>query len=102
MTINLLNLNSKECFHVFLEDRSIPNPDELLGRAIKYLISKGKKVQLKGFDEKTSPIVEIDTQLYKFNKCFGRWESATFVKFHGSLSNENNESRKNKIKQFYS
>ena len=101
MTDNLLNKNNKESFQIFLEERTIPDPDELLGRAIKYLINKGKTAQLKGFDEKTSPIVEIDEELYKFDKCFGLWQSAKFTKFKGAFSKDNNEKRKKKIEKFY-
>ena len=29
--------NTKDSFQIFLEERNIPDPDELLGKALKYL-----------------------------------------------------------------
>ena len=49
---------------MFLEDRLIPDPDILLGRALKYLKNTGRKVSLIGFDETSAPIVNIDEESY--------------------------------------
>ena len=57
--------NVKDSFQIFLEERNIPDPDELLGKALKYLKEKGKKVSFKGFDINNSAIVEIDNELFK-------------------------------------
>ena len=43
-------INTKDSFQVFLEERNIPDPDELLGKALKYLKEKGKNISFKGFD----------------------------------------------------
>ena len=42
--------NTKDSFQIFLAERNIPDPDELLGKALKYLKDKGKNVSFKGFD----------------------------------------------------
>ena len=49
--------NTKDSFQIFLEERNIPDPDELLGKALKYLKEKGKKVSFKGFYINNSAIV---------------------------------------------
>ena len=67
-------------FEVFLEDRLIPDPDILLGRALKYLKNTGRKVSLIGFGETSAPIVNIDEDTYIFHKYFGIWEHARFTK----------------------
>ena len=47
-------------------------------------------------------IVEIDNVLYKFDKCFGLWQSAKFTKIQGNLSDVLITSKKSKIESFYS
>lgn len=95
---------TNESFQIFLEERSIPNPDEMLGKALRYLKNKGRSVSLKGFDENNVPIIEIDTSLYVFEKCFGIWESAKFTKIDNEflelLSNTLFD-RTSKIQSFY-
>ena len=61
----------KNFFEVFLEERIIPDPDILLGKALKYLKNTGRKVSLIGFDETSAPIVNIDEESYIFDKYFG-------------------------------
>ena len=39
-------INTKDSFQVFLEERNIPDPDELLGKALKYLKEKAPKIDL--------------------------------------------------------
>ena len=94
--------NTKDSFQIFLEERNIPDPDELLGKALKYLKEKGKKVSFKGFDINNTAIVEIDNVLYSFDKCFGLWQSAKFTKLQGALSDHLITSKKSKIESFYS
>lgn len=94
--------NVKESFQIFLAERYIPDPDEMLGKALKYLKDKGQKVSFKGFDINNTPIVEIDNVLYSFDKCFGVWQSAKFTKFKGVLSDNLLTSKKSKIESFYS
>ncbi len=97
------NCNStKDSFQIFLTERNIPDPDEMLGKALKYLKDKGKNVSFKGFDINNIPIVEIDNILYSFDKCFGPWQSAKFTKFQGILSDSLIDSKKSKIESFYS
>ena len=43
--------NTKESFQIFLEERNIPDPDELLGKALRYLKNKGQIVEFKGFNK---------------------------------------------------
>lgn len=57
--------NTKDSFQIFLAERNIPDPDELLGKALKYLKDKGKNVSFKGFDINNIAIVEINDVLYK-------------------------------------
>ena len=97
-----MNLTGKVSFDIFLEDRHIPNPDELLGRAIKYLQSQGNTVLLKGFTDNNTPLLEIDGELYSFEKYFGAWEGAHFTKVSAeSISNNtNNDSRMYTIQSF--
>ena len=94
--------NTKESFQIFLEERNIPDPDELLGKALRYLKNKGQIVEFKGFNKNNDAIVEIDNTLYKFDKCFGLWQSAKFTKFQGILSDNLIDSKKSKIESFYS
>lgn len=94
--------NTKESFQIFLAERDIPDPDELLGKALKYLKDKGQKVSFKGFDINNTPIVEIDNILYKFDKCFGLWQSAKFTKVSGIFLGSKLTNRKTKIESFYS
>lgn len=94
--------NTKESFQIFLAERNIPDPDELLGKALKYLKDKGKIVSFKGFDINNTPIVEINNILYKFDKCFGLWQSAKFTRIHSNISGIKLNTRKSKIESFYS
>ena len=94
--------NIKDSFQIFLAERNIPDPDEMLGKALKYLKDKGKTLSFKGFDINNIPIVEIDNILYSFHKCFGLWQSAKFTKFQGILSDNLIDSKKSKIESFYS
>ena len=94
--------NTKDSFQIFLEERNIPDPDELLGKALKYLKDKGDKVSFKGFDINNIAIVEINDVLYKFDKCFGLWQSAKFTKLQGDLSNNIITEKTSKIESFYS
>ena len=87
-------------FEVFLEDRLIPDPDILLGRALKYLKNTGRKVSLIGFDETSAPIVNIDEDTYIFNKYFGIWEHARFTKTNKQATNETSSERKIKIESY--
>ena len=93
--------NTKDSFQIFLTERNIPDPDEMLGKALKYLKDKGQKVEFKGFDINNIPVVEIDNILYSFNKCFGLWQSAKFTKFQGILSDSLMDNKKSKIESFY-
>lgn len=94
--------NTNESFQIFLAERDIPDPDELLGRALKYLKDKGQKVSFKGFDKNNTPIVEIDNILYKFDKCFGLWQSAKFTKIRDNFIDIKLSNRKFNIESFYS
>ena len=94
--------NTKDSFQIFLSERNIPDPDELLGKALKYLKDKGDKVSFKGFDINNIAIVEINDVLYKFDKCFGLWQSAKFTKLQGDLSNNIITEKTSKIESFYS
>ena len=94
--------NVKDSFEIFLAERNIPDPDEMLGKALKYLKDKGKKVSFKGFDINNTLIVEIDNVLYIFDKCFGLWQSAKFTKFQGVLPDHLITSKNSKIESFYS
>ena len=87
-------INTKDSFQVFLEERNIPDPDELLGKALKYLKEKGKNISFKGFD--------IDNSLYRFDKCFGLWQSAKFTKVHPNNLDYKLLNRKSKIESYYS
>lgn len=94
--------NVKDSFQIFLAERNIPDPDEMLGKALKYLKDRGQKVSFKGFDINNTAIVEIDNVLYSFDKCFGLWQSAKFTKLQGALSDHLIISKKSKIESFYS
>lgn len=94
--------NTNESFQIFLAERDIPDPDELLGKALKYLKDKGQKVSFKGFDKNNTPIVEINNMLYKFDKCFGLWQSAKFTKIGDNFLDIKLPNRKSKIESFYS
>ena len=94
--------NTKDSFQIFLAERNIPDPDELLGKALKYLKDKGDKVSFKGFDINNIAIVEINDVLYKFDKCFGLWQSAKFTRLQGELSNNIITKKTSKIESFYS
>ena len=94
--------NVKDSFQIFLAERNIPDPDERLGKALKYLKDKGQKVSFKGFDINNTPIVEIDNVLYKFDKCFGPWQSAKFTKIQDNFSDDLITNKKSKIESFYS
>ena len=87
--------NVKDSFQIFLAERDIPDPDEMLGKALKYLKDRGQKVSFKGFDINNTAIVEIDN-------CFGLWQSAKFTKLQGALSDHLITSKKSKIESFYS
>lgn len=94
--------NTRDSFQIFLEERDIPDPDELLGKALKYLKGKGLTVSFKGFDKNNTPIVEINNILYKFDKCFGLWQSAKFTKINDNFLDIKLSNRKSKIESFYS
>ena len=74
----------------------------MLGKALKYLKEKGKNISFKGFDIDNSPIVEIDNSLYRFDKCFGLWQSARFTKVHPNNLDYKLLNRKSKIESYYS
>ena len=93
--------NTKESFQIFLEERNIPDPDELLGKALRYLKNKGQIAEFKGFNKNNDAIVEIDNTLYKFDKCFGLWQSAKFTKIEDNYVSTNSTTRKTKIESFY-
>ena len=78
-------------FEVFLEDRLIPDPDILLGRALKYLKNTGRT---------SAPIVNIDEESYIFHKYFGIWEHARFTKTNKKATNETSSERKIKIESY--
>ena len=69
----------------------------MLSKALKYLKDKGHTVSFKGFYINNTPIVEIDNVLYKFDKCFGLWQSAKFTKIQGDFSDNLITSKKSKI-----
>lgn len=94
--------NTKDSFQIFLAERDIPDPDELLGKALKYLKDKGFKVSFKGFDKNNTSIVEINNMLYKFDKCFGLWQSAKFTKISNNFLDIKLSNRTSKIESFYS
>lgn len=94
--------NTKDSFQIFLTERNIPDPDEMLGKALKYLKDKGQKVSFRGFDINNTPIVEIDNVLYKFDKCFGIWQSAKFTKIKEVFSDNLITNKKSKIESYYS
>ena len=94
--------NSKDSFQIFLAERNIPDPDEMLGKALKYLKDRGQNVSFKGFDINNTPIVEIDNVLYKFDKCFGLWQSAKFTRIENNFSDNLVTTNKSKIEQFFS
>lgn len=81
----MTNLTNRSSFDVFLEDRYIPNPDELLGRAINYLQSQGNTILLKGFTTKNDPLLDINGELFMFEKTFGVWEGAHFTKITSDI-----------------
>lgn len=93
--------SKKNSFEVFLEDRIIPDPDELLGRSLKYLKNKGQKVILLGFDNSKNPIVNIDEETYIFDKIFGHWQGAKFTKTSIDDFTQEPLSRKSKIEKYY-
>lgn len=97
---NLIN-SGQESFQIFLAERNIPDPDELLGKALKYLQDKGNSVSLKGVDSSNTPIVQIGDSLYKFDKCFGLWHSAKFTKITENSVDIKNDIRLEKIKKYY-
>lgn len=94
--------NTQDSFQIFLAERNIPDPDEMLGKALKYLKDNGQQVLFKGFDVNNTPIVEIDNILYKFDKCFGLWQSAKFTKIEDNFSDFLMTNKKSKIESFYS
>ena len=49
-----------------------------------------------------SIIVEIDNELYKFDKCFGLWQSARFTKVNPRISGYKLLNTKSKIESYYS
>lgn len=89
-------------FHIFLEDRHIPNPDEILGRSIQYLKSKGNNVLLRGFNQNGTPIVDIDGTLYLFEKTFGIWEGALFTKTNYEVYTEGSCKRRQEVLKYCS
>lgn len=91
----------KNSFDVYLEERRIPDPDELLGKALNYLKISGRNVCLLGFDESLTPIVSIDETSYYFDKFFGLWEHAHFTKTDKDVKHIDLSERKNKIESFY-
>lgn len=91
----------KNSFEVYLEDRVIPDPDELLGRALKYLISRGQNVALLGFDNNKNPIIQINDETYSFDRTFGLWQGAKFVKTNQIQFSDEPIVRKSKIEKYY-
>ena len=87
-------------FEVFLEDMLIPDPDILLGKALKYLKNTGRKVSLIGFDETSAPIVNIDEESYIFDKYFGIWDHAIFTKTNKEATDSTASERKIKIESY--
>lgn len=92
---------ARNSFEVFLEDRVVLDPDEMLGRALKYLKNKGQNVFLLGFDNKKTPMVKIDDNIYIFDQTFGLWQGAKFTKTNTDVVSEEPISRKNKIEKYY-
>ena len=90
----------KNFIEVFLEERIIPDPDILLGKALKYLKNTGRKVSLIGFDETSAPIVNIDEESYIFDKYFGIWEHARFTKTNKEATDSTASERKIKIESY--
>ena len=94
------SLCKKNFFEVFLEERIIPDPDILLGKAFKFLMNLGRNVSVIGFDETSAPIVNIDEELYVFDKYFGIWEHARFTKTDKSAPMNSLSERKIKIESY--
>lgn len=94
------SFSKKSFFEVYLEDRWIPDPDVLLGKALKYLKNAGRKVSLFGFNESSAPIVNIDEELYVFDKYFGIWEHARFTKIDKNINAAAAQDRKIKIESY--
>ena len=94
--------NTKNSFQIFLAERNIPDPYELLGKALKYLKDNGQTVSFKGFDINNTPIVEIDDVLYRFDKCFGIWQSAKFTRIENNFEHNLITNNKSKVEKFFS
>ena len=49
--------HNKDCFDVYINDRTTTDTDEFLGNVLKYLKNNGFSVSLKGFDKYNRPLV---------------------------------------------
>lgn len=59
---------SNDCIEVFLSDASSTEDDELLAKALNFMINSGLNISLKGFDKYRRAIVEIDGIVHTVDK----------------------------------
>ena len=92
--------HNKDCFDVFISEKAINDPDELLGKVLKYLKSNGYSINLKGFDKYNRPLVEINGIIHTADRNFAACIVERFINVKNEVTILNNEERFNKIIEF--
>lgn len=86
-----------DCIEVFISDTSSTEDDELLAKALNFMINSGFKVNLKGFDKYNRAIVEIDGVMHTVDKNGTLGLSQRFITAKHQISIIENSERYNNI-----
>lgn len=93
--------HNKDCFDVFINEKTISDPDEFLGKVLLYLKNNGYNISLKGFDKYNRPLVLIDGILHTADKNFAACIVERFINVKSDVSLIENKERYNKIIEYF-
>lgn len=92
--------HNEDCFDVFINERTITDPDEFLGKALLYLKNSGYTVSLEGFDKYNRPLVSVNGVLHTADKNFAACVVERFINVKSTVSLFENKERYNKIIEY--
>lgn len=92
--------HNRDCFDVFISERTTLDNDEFLGRTLKYLKEQGFSISLKGFDKYGRPLVEINGVIHTADKNCACCTVERFINVRTEFSLKENPERYNKIASF--
>ena len=92
--------HNKDCFDVYINDRTTTDTDEFLGKVLKYLKNNGFSVSLKGFDKYNRPLVEINGTLHTADRNAACCLVERFINVKNEINLNEDSERSNKIASF--